>query len=310
MKKIIVVLLVLIFVFVLPAALKAGSLQTSMIPENTRWLLHLDMQKFSATQVCKALLGVDTKFAKANKEIAEKIGIDLLKDIYGITIFGTENGKENAVVCCAGKLNKTHILALLAKADKHKEIPFGKYTIHNWDGSQFGVFADDNLLLAAKSESALKDTLDVLARKKKDMSKTKLMSYLKDVPGDVFFEIVVDNISSLVGEHKPAILQKTGMALFLALEKNDYLKLKLKMAADTVDTAKNIEQIARGLIAMVKLNQQEKTGTTNKPGLQKLQILENLQIAVKENVLEMELSHPTSELLKMITGAKKGVNPF
>lgn len=307
MKKIIVVLLVLMFIFVLPTATRAGSLQTSMIPENTRWLLHLDMQKFSATEVCKALLGANGKFSQANQQISEKLGIDLLKDIYGITIFGAEKGKENAVVCCAGKLNKSYILSLLTKANNHKEIPFGKYTIHNWKDSQFGVFANDNLLLAAKSEDALKDALDVLARKKKDIGGTKLMTYLKEVPGDVFFEIVVDNISSLVGEHKPAILQKTGMALFLALEKNDNLKLKLKMTTDTVDTAKNIEQIVRGLIAMAKLHQEEKAGTAEKP---RWQILENLQIQVNGNILEMELSQPTNELLKMISGGKKGFDPF
>jgi hypothetical protein len=100
------------------------------------------------------------------------------------------------------------------------------------------------------------------------------------------------------------------MALFLALEKNDNLKLKLKMTTDTVDTAKNIEQIVRGLIAMVKLNQEGKTGTAGKPGLQKLQILENLQIQVNGNILNMELSYPTNELLKMINSGKKGFNPF
>lgn len=305
MKKIIVLLLVFMLFLLLPAAAEAGSLQTSIIPENTQWLLHFDMQKFASTRLCDLLLGENGvgKLDKA-KKMFEKFGIDPLKDITGITIFGPGKDKDKVVVSFTGNLNKNHLLFLLGGVKSHKEFKHGKYTIHNWGHSEFGAFANDNLLLITKDESAIKQTLDVIAGKQKNIKKTKLMFYLKDMPKGAFVEAVADDISSIVGEHKPYILKKTGMAFFLALEKNENLNLKLKMATDTPETAKNIEQIVKGFMSLAKLQQEGKDPKWK----QAEKLLEALKISVKGNIIDLELSYPSEELVSFLVGRKSGFN--
>lgn len=308
MKKIIVLLLAVMFFLVLPAVVQGGSLQTSIIPENTQWLLHVDMKKFVSTTLCDKLLGIDSKINTTKQHMADKFGIDLLKDITGFTIFGSGKDRGKAVVSIAGNLDKEHLLSLLAGAKYHKKIEHGKHTIHNWGRSysEFGAFANDNLLLFAKDERAIKDVLDVIAGKKGNITKSKMMSYLKGIPQDTFFEAVAENISSIVGERQPYILQKTGMAFFLALEKNDNLKLKLKMTTDTAETANNIEQIVKGFMSLIKLQQNKKEAHPKWDQAEKL--MEALKISVRGNIIEMELSYPSQELVDILMGSKKGFN--
>lgn len=305
MKKIIVLLLVLVIFLLLPAAAEADSLQTSIIPENTQWLLHFDMKKFASTRVCNLLLGENGvgKLYKA-KKMFEGFGIDPLKDITGITIFGPGQDKDKVVVSFAGNLNKDYLLSLLGGVKSHKEFKHGKYRIHNWDRCEFGAFVNDNLLLITKDESAIKQTLDVIDGKKKNITKTKLMSYLKDMPKGAFLEAVAENISSIMGEHKPYILKKTGMAFFLALEQNENLKLRLKMTTDTPETAKNIEQIIKGFMSLATLQQEGKDPKWK----QAEKLLKALKISVKGTTIDLELIYPSEELASFLIGRKSGFN--
>ncbi|MFC2155359.1 hypothetical protein ACFLRB_02560 [Acidobacteriota bacterium] len=304
MRKIILLLLVFMFFVLSPGAVEAVSVQTSLIPENTQWLLHFDMEKFTATRLFSLLLAEhsDNMF-KSKSQMLEKFGIDPVKNITGVTIFGTTKDKDETVVMLTGNLHKDFLLNLVKQVKDHKETRHGKHMIYKWERSQFGVFANDKTLLIGKDESAIKGALDVIAGKKKDIKKTKMMSYLKDMPKGAFLQAAAENISSIVGAKQPLLMQKTGMALFMALEKNEDLNLKLKMATDTAETAKNIEQIVRGFTAMAKMQLQGKEG---KEHIWK--VLEALSISVKGNIVELGLSYPSEALISVLAGSKKGFN--
>ncbi|MCK5057301.1 MAG: hypothetical protein KAT34_11635 [Candidatus Aminicenantes bacterium] len=305
MKKIILLLLIFIFFVLSPAALKAVSVQTALIPENTQWLLHFDMEKFTSTRLYSLLLaGHSGNMSKViGTKILEKFGIDPAKDITGITIFGTAKDKDKAVVSLTGNLHKDTLLSLVKEIKDHKKARHGKYTVYRWDRNQVGAFANDHMLLIGKDESAVKDALDVIAGKKKNIKKTKMMSYLKEMPKNAFLQMAVDNIASIAGAKQPLILQKTGMVFFVALEKNENLTLKLKMATDTVETAKNIEQIVRGFTALAKMQLNGKEG---KEHIRK--VLETLAISIKGNIVELGLSYPSEALVSILGGSKKGFN--
>lgn len=302
MKKIILLVLVFMFFVLAPGALEAVSVQTALIPENTQWLLHFDMEKFTSTRLFNLLMAESRgNMFKNKKEILEKFGIDPVKDITGITIFGTV--KDKAVVVLTGNIHKDFLLSLVKNVKDRKETNYGKHTIYRWDRDQVGVFANDKMLLIGKDESTIKDALDVIAGKKNNIKKTKMMSYLNDMPKDAFLQAAAENISSIVGAQQPLIMQKTGMAFFMALEKNEDLNLKLKMATDTVETAKNIEQIVRGFTAMAKMQLENREG---KEHIWK--VLEALTISVKGNIVELALSYPSEALVSVLRGTKKGLD--
>lgn len=303
MTKILAWFLTVLLVLMLPAGIEAGGVQTSIIPQETQWLLHFDMQRFLATQLSRSLLGDENnKLSQANRKVSEYFKIDLFKDITGITIFGPEKNEKMAVVGIRGNFDKEHIMSLLDKARTHKEISYKKHTIHQWRDSQFGVFADDHLVIFGRDESTIKSVLDVMTGKKKSIARTTLMSALNEIPDDAFIKAVVNDISSLIKDDAKAVLLKqASMAFFMALEKNGDLKLKLKLTTDSADTAKNIEHVVQGLVSLVKLQQHEGTNPGKK-------LLENLKVLLRGNTLQLELSYPSEELVRMFVHEKQSLH--
>jgi len=302
MKKKSVFTMTLLFllgvVFIIPA--KPASLQTSMIPDDARWVIHIDVEKFTSTRLFELLKQDETiGLEKKTLGISKMFKFDPFKDIMGITLFGIGKGEKNTVVCLSGNFDKDHLLALLDMNADHRTFPYGKHTIHNWHHSQFGTFANDHLVVIANNEGVLKNVLDIISGKKKNSGASKLVPYLGEIPKDAFLKAVIDNISHLVGaDDVSTILKKTGMAFFIALERSENLTMKLKLTTDSPETAKNIQQIVMGFLALVKLKQnQEKTD----PGLK---FLDDLKVKLEGNIVKMELTHPSSDLVKMFSHRK------
>jgi hypothetical protein len=298
MKKIMVLLLTLLLASVFLMSAKPGSLPAAFIPGDTQWILHLDMQKFASTRLSDLFNeDSDSKLGKVNRHLSTYFRINLLKDIDGITIFGKGKDKNNAVMCWTGNLNKEFLLSLVK--DKSEKIPYGKYTIYRVGNDRsYGVFATDHVFLHSRSENTLQDVLDVMDGKRKNITASRMMSYLKGIPTDAFLQAVGNNISSLFKDYdQSSILKKAGMALFIAMEKNENLKLKLKLTTDSPETAQNIHQVVRGFIALARLKQDEQHNKW-------WRLLETLNVQLKGNVVQMELSYPSGELIEMLSHGK------
>lgn len=301
MKKIVLSLLILFLAF--GVTISAKSLQpTSLVPKNAQWLIHLDMKQLVSTQLFDLLMG-DKKdeITKFNDMMSKKFNIDFFKDVNGITILGMGKDKDNAVLCWDGKVDKEFILALLKLNKDFKEIPYGKYTIYSWDGDHFGTFANDQLALTSEDENAIKNVLDVISGKTKSMKASNLMTLWKGIPQDAFLKAAAHNIAELADDREAsAILKKTGMAFFMALERNENLKLKLKLTTDTPETANNIHQIVKGFMALAKLKQNDKDKSSDKH-MKFLELLNHLTIDVERNVIQMEFTYPSKDLAELFS---------
>jgi len=301
MKKIVLFLVVLLLT--LSVTIPAKSWQpTSLAPENAQWLIYLDVRQFVSTQLFDLLMAdKKDKITEFNDMLSNKFKIDLFKDVNGITIWGIGKGKDNAVLCWDGKIDKEFILALLKLNKDFKEIPYGKYTIYRWEGNHFGAFANDNLAVAGEDENAIKNVLDVISGKKKTMMASNLMTLWEGMPQDAFLKAAAYNIAELADDREASeILKKTGMAFFMVLERNENLKLKLKLTTDTPETAKNIHQIAMGFMALAKLKQNDKDKASDKE-MKFLELLNHLTINVDNNVLQMEFTYPSKDLVELIS---------
>jgi hypothetical protein len=301
MKKIVLSLLILFLA--LSLTLSAKSLQpTSLAPENAQWLIHLDVKQFVSTQLFDLLMAdKKDKIMNFNDMVSKKFKIDFFKDVNGITILGMGKHKDHAVMCWDGKIDKEFILGLLKLNKDYKEIPYGKYTIYRWEGNHVGTFVSDSLALAGEDEDAIKNVLDVISGKKKSMTASNLMTLWKGIPRDAFLKAAAHNIAELAEDREAsAILKKTGMAFFMALERNENLKLKLKLSTDTPETANNIHQIAMGLMALAKLKPHDEDKDSDKH-MKFLKLLDHLKINVEKNVIQMEFTYPSKDLTELFS---------
>ena len=154
------------------------------------------------------------------------------------------------------------------------------------------------MALLSQSQSHLKRALDVLAGKGKNVKSASLFKQVKSIPRGAFLKAATDNLAHLTGNLKkasPLILQNARVALFMAMEKSEILRLKLRLTTKDKETAKNIYQMVNGLMAMARLHQHNDSDLDHVK-----QLVEAIKINLENNVIELEWSQPSDYLIQLI----------
>jgi len=305
MKKAVVLFLTVLFVLMFCCELKASSLQKSIVPAEALWVVHFDLIKFKASRLGDIILNEIDALGLKDKigHFQKQFKMDLVNDIEGVTAIGLGKDEEDMVVCLKGNFNKDFLLGLLGLEDSHQEIPYGKYTIHNWDNDEFGAFVDDDLVLIAQNKNALMRVLDVISGKKADISSSSLMTYLKKVPSNAFVSAMVKDISAIAKEETDVfVFKKMKSALLTLAEVKENLDLRLDFMVDTQEDANNIENAIKGLIALANMHLSEEDSA--------LRIPKDIVISTKKNKVQIELVYPTEDLVNILLGKVKGNSFF
>jgi len=242
----------------LPA--RAGNLPESIIPEGARWVAHLDMEKFVATRLFE-FLEKDGRLEIKDRDITRMLKLDFFKDITGLTIFGLGPGEKQAVFLAAGRFDKKSFLDMFKLDDDNREIPYGGNTIYSTDDDEFGAFVNDRLIVFAEGREDVEKVLDTAAGKAKNFSSSGLSAAFKTVSAGAFLSGVFEDLADLdreIGESK--LVGKAKGLFFLAQERQDTLEVRLQVTADSPESAKDMADVAQGLLAMARLSRNEDDG--------------------------------------------------
>jgi len=297
MKKTILLVAALVVIALFSAvAAFPGTIPASVVPDGARWVAHLDMEKFVATGLY-GYLDKDGRFEVKSRDINRWLKIDFPKDVTGVTVFGLEPGaKEQVVVAVAGKFDKARLLTLLDLDEDKTEKPYGAYTVYSTGDDGFGAFVNDNLIVLSESAAAIEKVLDTAAGKAKDFAASALSASLKDVPSAAFLSGVLPDLSGLGKEiNQSKVLDKASGLFFLAQEKQDILQIRLQITADSPESAKNMADVAQGLIAMGKLG-------GNEGEMAKISsLLDGLKVKLEGKVLRLDFERPSKEIADFVS---------
>ena len=297
MKKTILLVAALVVIALFSAvAAFPGTIPASVVPDGARWVAHLDMEKFVATSLY-GYLDKDGKFEVKSRDINRWLKIDFPKDVTGVTVFGLEPGaKEQVVVAVAGKFDKARLLTLLDLDEDKTEKPYGAYTVYSTGDDGFGAFVNDTLIVLSESAAAIEKVLDTAAGKAKDFAASALSASLKDVPSAAFLSGVLPDLSGLGKEiNQSKVLDKASGLFFLAQEKQDILQIRLQITADSPESAKNMADVAQGLIAMGKLG-------GNEGEMAKISsLLDGLKVKLEGKVLRLDFERPSKEIADLLS---------
>ena len=292
-KSILLITILALAALILVVPAWPGTLPTSVIPEGARWVAHLDMEKFIATKLFE-YLDKDGKFDIKSRDLNRWFKIDVPKDITGLTIFGLEPGDKQAVFAVAGKFDKARLLTLLDLAEDHAETAYGAYTLYSTGSDEYGAFINDGLIVFSESRPAIEKVLDTAAGKAKNFAASKLSASFKDVSSGAFLSGVVEDLAGLGKEVKQSkFVEKAGLMSFLAQEKQDNLQVRIQVTADSPESAKNMVDIAQGLIALARLG--EGDGPRAVPAF----LVDGLQVKMEGKTVRLELDIPSREIANM-----------
>jgi hypothetical protein len=163
---------------------QAAPLDTKNVAANAKWVVHVDVDAIRDSHVVqKAFKTCPVLKDHAGQHfdmIRDKIGIDLRKDLHGMTLYGPDTDKTHAVAIVFSTVNQHLLLEKAEHATDHKVTKHGDIDIHSWTQKQggksrpaAGAFYKSDVLVFAASVEGVAAAIDVLEGKSPGISDAK-----------------------------------------------------------------------------------------------------------------------------------------
>ena len=267
-----------------------------LVPAQTKWFIHVDIDQFKKTQLGKFALRQVEKLEPQLRPLELILNMKLREDLGGVTLYGI--GKEDAevVLMVHGKFNRRQITALAETSREHRIIRLHDHVIHGWEdrkGAHYGCLVKDHTLIFSDGLKTLRGALNVLDDKIYGLGEKPIVA--KATAGEHPFFIVGLVDFEALGELKAdaKILEKMKAMCFVLGEANDDLQGRLLVEPKDEKTGKQILQIVKGMVAMVQILPDD-----NEPELWQLkQWLETLKIEMATPAIAMSFKVPVKEIL-------------
>jgi hypothetical protein len=245
----------------LTAIARSEPVELKQVPADAKWLIHVDVDAMrEATVIQKAYHKCMEMHKDAQKhfdKVREMLGLDLKKDLHGITIYGKDLDRHHGVVIVHADVDQKLLLEKAQKAPEHKVAKYGSFEIHSWThkhGKQshtaFGTFFKSNVLVLAGCDKAIQAALDVLDGKSPGITDEKSPLGGRLAPG----AILIVRASALGPQVKcPVLKEADSLRVTLGENKGEsFYRARLTMKSS--EAADQVKSIVEGFKAMVGLS--------------------------------------------------------
>ncbi|MFA5205900.1 MAG: hypothetical protein WC708_16000 [Lentisphaeria bacterium] len=299
----------------------AAPLAVQQVDSSSRWVMHLDAEKLWTTELGTLLKQeLATSPAKAKLDaVALIFGLDPLKDIRGLTLYGQEPGRQQGVMLVDGNnLDQERILTLLRAAPEYSSVtrPDGS-VLHHWidvnapkndhaAGSRWGAFHGRNLIVVGNSQQQVGTALDVLNGKQTALKPgATLGGYPLDGKGAILVGAAAMPEAPVQSAAQPGeppnqsamIMQNAeGLSMRLEEQAGGILNLTVMLRAKNPETAAFVEQALKGIQAIGALSQGKR------PALAKL--AQSVTIVATGNDVKAQLAYGAQDLVTLYQSMK------
>lgn len=241
---------------VCPGALPAAPISRTQIPADSKWVIHLDVHQFAASQTCRLLTSGQADSQRFQAMLAhyrDLLGVDPLKDISSLTLFGNQVTGDKGVALISGSLNAKQMTRQFSTYPKYTTKKSGKLTLQTWTDKTSGKplwasFYNSRQLILSSDEFSLINTAWVLDGDKPNLASSKAGSlpFPAAQPGS-FFTAVTKGYSG-TNPTQAMILRNTESANMQLSENAGVVDGLVLLNADSPETATQIHQVLNGLM--------------------------------------------------------------
>jgi hypothetical protein len=151
---------------------QAAPLDPKNVAADAKWVVQVDVDAIRDSKVVQKAFDTCPELKNSGKHfdmIRDKAGIDLRKDLHGITLYGPDADKTHAVAIVLATVNQKPLLALAALAPDHKVTKHGDIEIHSWTAKHgtkthpaAGAFYKSDAIVFAATAEKVAAAIDVL----------------------------------------------------------------------------------------------------------------------------------------------------
>jgi len=228
------------------AAASAGPLPKTQIPATAKWVLHADIDRLAGSKTCAVLTdgpAAGRAFQNALARYRALLGVDPLRDLRNVTLYGEDTTGSRGVALISGDLRADTVTHTLSGYPQHRTTTWGAWTLHHWRDAASGTemcacLHTARLLVIGSDESAVAGALNVLNGVKQSLATKKGILVLPPERDGVFLTAVSRGYSGSQQEPlKAMILHNTDSATLQIGERKGVLEAGLALNAISPDAA-------------------------------------------------------------------------
>lgn len=290
----------------------AGPINPKDVPSEAKWVAHLDVQGLVASQFGQYVLGQLREREQLDAKLQGFVavfGFDPLKDLAGVTIYGTEYSPASAVVVIKGKWDKERLLGLLKQNPSYAETAHGQHMLLRWtdkpedaqdDGVRNGAFHNDGTAVISRSEAAVKNALDVLDGKSAGTADVIPAA----APGVFLMVAAKDFTLPANADPKARVLKRIAGGTLMAGETGDTAFANARLNTRRPEDAQRVRQMLDGGLAFLSLATEEVTEAEGQPPFW-APLIAGAHSAGAGNAVELKVAVNTQTLIQIAEAARR-----
>jgi len=240
----------------------AGPLDLGCVAADSKWIMHLDMDAARESTVMQRAYAMAVKMHPHSEHVMAMVsgmtGMDPRKDLHGITAYGMDADKRNAVMIVHADARRDFLTKMVEKATDHKKSQYGDYVLHSWthkgwqrgwSGPAVGAFFNDDVIVFGRTETIVKAAIDLLAGSAKGIPGTGAMLSGRTRPGSILIARAV-----AVDPNTRCPVLKPCSAFRVAFgEDKGALFYRGQLEMQNNEAAADVESVVRGFVALASL---------------------------------------------------------
>ena len=240
------------------AAALAGPLDKAVVPRGAQWVFHLDAEAGWASTMGRYIVDhrADLDLEELDR-VKQETGIDPVKDIKGVTVYGTGPAECDgvAVIYASAAVDQMVARMLETKEDGIRQTDVEGYKVLTWTEDEKPRYAqvrpdgEGRLVIAASDAAHLLLGIHVLEGKERSLKGEQSgLGAAAPGPGSIVFASAshLPDAEALPFQHAEGLTLDAG-------ETAHEIYADLRVTAKSTEEATNMSQVAMGAIAMARM---------------------------------------------------------
>jgi hypothetical protein len=306
-------------VLVAAAAGSAGPFEPKLVGANAKWVAHVDVQGILNSGLGKLAMEKlrDEAMREKMAEVQELFGLDLEKDLSGVTLWGPAYGPTAGVAMFQGRFDQEKILAVLQQAPGYQATAHGEHTILRWtdeeaakrnkndDGTRFGVFYCEDVAAVARSRDVLTAALDQLARQDGTLAAGQGDLPLPAVEArPLVFAAGLNPREAAKDDPDAAWLQLVTAGCLQVSQTDETVSMNVRLGARDAQTGQKLRKVLSGLLALAELHVDQAT-QAERPAPFWAPLVEAAEVSGEGTAVELDVSLAQETLIEVGRAARE-----
>jgi hypothetical protein len=294
----------------------AGPLNKDWVDRDARWLVHVDVEAAAGSTYAPLLHAMYLQSVEAMgdgraREVLDRSGLDLLRDVKGATAFGLDMRGEESLLILHGTTRLEAMLEpLAAELPGYEQVEAGlRQTVFSWNegnSKRYGLVRQvgdggDRLMVFAPGRDQLDRVVALLGRTAPSLAASQDQTMMRaPAPGSMLFILAhgLNEEGTPSGRGQGAMLSRLSSALALDVgESGQNTYMELALTARKEREADAMIQLMNGMIAMAHVT------AASEPEFQRLAaMLDVMRIEREGSLVTARMSTPSSLMMEAMSG--------